>query len=88
MQEAARVQSMATLVAAGLGVSLVPESTAVSFTAPETVVVHLTRPVPMVELAVAWRKDDRSPPVAAFLEVLRGHVPRKRRPRPLRAQGQ
>lgn len=70
VQEAREMQTVVGLVAAGLGVSLVPASVGadqhrgVAF-----------RPVagsaPTVELALAWRPDDRSPVLAAFLATAR-----------------
>ena len=66
--EVAETSIMLTLVAAGLGVSLLPESAlalqveGVRFV-PVTDAVH-------IDLALAWRSDDRSPALARLLEAL------------------
>lgn len=71
VQEAREMQTVVGLVAAGLGVSLVPASVG----ADEHHGVAY-RPVagsaPTVELALAWRPEDRSPVLAAFLATARG----------------
>jgi len=71
VQEVREMQTVVGLVAAGLGVSLVPASVG----ADEHRGVAF-RPVagtaPTVELALAWRPDDRSPVLAAFLATARG----------------
>ncbi|MDQ3630548.1 MAG: LysR substrate-binding domain-containing protein [Actinomycetota bacterium] len=70
VQEAREMQTVVGLVAAGLGVSLVPASVG----ADEHRGVAF-RPVagtaPTVELALAWRPDDHSPVLAAFLDTAR-----------------
>lgn len=56
------------LVAAGLGITLVPESVRNS---PLTGVVFLDLPdAQSIELALAWRRDEQSPIVARVLETL------------------
>lgn len=71
VQEAREMQTVVGLVAAGLGVSLVPASVG----ADEHRGVAY-RPVagsaPTVALALAWRPDDKSPVLAAFLDTARG----------------
>ena len=71
VQEAREMQTVVGVVAAGLGVSLVPASVG----ADEHRGVAY-RPVageaPTVALALAWRPDDRSPVLAAFLATARG----------------
>jgi DNA-binding transcriptional LysR family regulator len=74
VQEVAEMQTVIGLVAAGVGISLVPESVralqrrGVSY-----------RPLadggPTVELAVAWRTGDDSPVLAAFLALVRASAP-------------
>ena len=70
VQEAREMQTVVGLVAAGLGVSLVPAS--VGADAHRGVAY---RPVsggaPVVELALAWRPDDLTPVVEAFLATAR-----------------
>lgn len=70
VQEAREMQTVVGLVAAGLGVSLVPAS--VGDDAHRGVAYRpIAGEAPMVELALAWRPDDASPVLAAFLETAR-----------------
>lgn len=73
VQEVREMQTVVGLVAAGLGVSLVPAS--VGADAHHGVVY---RPVageaPTVALALAWRSGDRSAVLEAFLETARSHA--------------
>jgi DNA-binding transcriptional LysR family regulator len=70
VQEAAEMQTVVGLVAAGAGVSLVPESVRALARAGVTY-----RPLdgyaPKVRLAMAWRAADDAPVLAAFLEMAR-----------------
>jgi DNA-binding transcriptional LysR family regulator len=70
VQEVAEMRTVLGLVSAGVGVSVVPESVA---TGERSGVVFrpLDGRVPTVELALAWRSGDASPPLAAFLELAR-----------------
>lgn len=69
-QEAIQMQTIIGLVSAGMGIALVPQSVSnlkragVDYRA-------LAAPVPLVETGVAWRRDNRSPVLSAFLELLR-----------------
>ena len=74
----ASMQTNLALVSAGLGVSLLPASIR---NLRRTGVVYrpLASPVPRVELAVAYRRDDRSPIVLAFLEMVRSAAQRRER---------
>jgi DNA-binding transcriptional LysR family regulator len=69
-QEAIQMQTIVGLVSAGMGIALVPQSVSnlkrvgVEYRA-------LAEPVPLVETGLAWRRDNRSPVLAAFLELLR-----------------
>ncbi len=66
---AARPQSILELVAAGIGVSLVP-SLFQRF--PSDVVFRPLPPtIPKLHLSLAWRRDNDSPLLKAFLEILR-----------------
>jgi DNA-binding transcriptional LysR family regulator len=68
-QEAADVQTIVSLVAAGLGVSLLISPTPLSN--PEAVVYReLSDDLPPWQLSVAWSPDNRSPVLARFLELL------------------
>jgi DNA-binding transcriptional LysR family regulator len=74
VQEVAEMQTVIGLVAAGVGVSLVPESVralqrrGVTYRA-------LADADATVELAVAWRTGDDSPVLAAFLALVRAMAP-------------
>ena len=68
-QEAADVQTIVSLVAAGLGVSLLIGPTPPSN--PEAVVYReLSDDLPPWQLSVAWSPDNRSPVLARFLDLL------------------
>ena len=68
-QEAADVQTIVSLVAAGLGISLLIAPTPPSN--PETVVYReLSDDLPPWQLSVAWSPDNRSPVLARFLDLL------------------
>ncbi|MFD3406884.1 LysR family transcriptional regulator [Kribbella sp. NPDC058693] len=68
-QEAADVQTIVSLVAAGLGVSLLISPTPPSN--PDSVVYReLSDDLPPWPLSVAWSPDNRSPVLARFLEIV------------------
>jgi DNA-binding transcriptional LysR family regulator len=66
----AQMQTIVSLVAAGIGVALVP-ATLQNLSRAGLVYKPLTGVASRLELAVAWRRDDRSPLLEAFLEVVR-----------------
>jgi len=66
----AQMQTIISLVAAGIGIALVPE-TLQNLSRTGVVYKPLSGAVPKVELGVAWRRDDRSPLLQKFLEVVR-----------------
>ena len=69
-QEAAEIHTIVGLVAANIGISLVPAST--QFLRSRGVVYRrLQGDTSEVEMALAWRHDDHSPVVAAFLSLAR-----------------
>jgi DNA-binding transcriptional LysR family regulator len=75
------MQTNLALVAAGLGVSLMPAS--IQTLRRDGVVYRpLAPPVPYVEMAVAYRRDDRSAVLPPFLEILH-RAARSQRPRRL-----
>jgi DNA-binding transcriptional LysR family regulator len=79
--ETGEVLTVLALVAAGLGVSLQPAGVASS--RPDGVVFRrLLSTAPMVEIGLAYRRDDSSPTLSAFLGVVR-EVARQRHLRPL-----
>lgn len=69
-QEAEEMQTVVGLVAAGLGVSVVPASVR-ALDRHDVVYRELSGPAPRVELALAHREGDISPTLAAFLSVVR-----------------
>ncbi|MBZ5565324.1 MAG: LysR family transcriptional regulator [Acidobacteriia bacterium] len=68
--EASQLQTIINLVAGGMGITLVPESVA-TLTGRGVVFKHLPAPTPMMEVAVAWRRDVCSEVLMAFLKVVR-----------------
>lgn len=68
-QEVNQAQLIIDLVAAGMGVSLVPAS-ATRLASNEVVYRPIAEPTPMVEFDIVWRQDDTSPLVQAFLGVV------------------
>jgi DNA-binding transcriptional LysR family regulator len=76
------LQTNLALISAGLGVSLLPASIR-NLRRAGVVYRPLAPPVPRVALALAYRRDERSAVVPAFVEmvraVARGTAPRRRR---------
>ncbi len=70
VQETAEIHTAISLVAAGLGVTLVPESTQ-NVQRAAVVFRALTPPAPLTELGVVYRREDPSPVLRAFLDVVR-----------------
>lgn len=70
VQEANEMLSILSLIAGGLGVSLVPKSVA-TIRDGDLVFCPLRRPAPQVQMAIAWRADDQSPLVQAFIQFVR-----------------
>ena len=68
--EASQLQTILNLVAAGMGITLVPESVQ-NLAGRGVVFKKLREPVPMMEIAVAWRRDAHSEVLSAFLKVVR-----------------
>lgn len=68
------------MVTAGGGIALVP-AFARTLKAPRVTLIPLRAPVPSVEMAAAWRREERSPPIAEFVKIARrtfAHVGRRR----------
>ena len=65
VQEAGETSTLLSLVAAGMGIALVP-MTSHMFTF-QSIVFHPLRHAPLVDLAVAWRADETTPLVRRFL---------------------
>jgi DNA-binding transcriptional LysR family regulator len=72
------MQANLGLVSAGLGVTLMPASIR-NLRRSGVVYRPLTPPVPHVDMAVAYRRDERSAVLPAFLQVLRSVIPRAAR---------
>jgi len=66
-QEATSIQAVLGLVAAGLGISLLPAS--VRTLARSGITFVTLSPSPRSEIQLAWRESDRSPLTAAFVEA-------------------
>lgn len=69
-QEAVQMQTIISLVAAELGVALVPASLQ-NLQRVGVVYKTLEEKTPKIELAVAWRRNETSPVLQQFLEVTR-----------------
>lgn len=72
-QEAIQMQTIVSLVSAGMGVALVPQSLR---NLRRTGVVYrpLAERAPIVETGLVWRTADVSPVLAGFLDVVQGHA--------------
>jgi DNA-binding transcriptional LysR family regulator len=68
--EASQLQTIINLVAAGMGITLVPESVQ-NLAGRGVVFKKVPEPSPMMEIAVAWRRDVHSEVLSAFLNVVR-----------------
>lgn len=73
VQEAVEMQTIAGLVAAGLGVSIVPESVRL-LRGDGVRYLPIAGEVPTWDLAVACRREDDSPLLHGFLSVARSHA--------------
>ena len=69
-QEAIQMQTIVGLVSAGMGIALVPQSVS-NLKRPGVEYKPLAGKAPMVETGLAWRRDNTSPVLRAFLELLR-----------------
>lgn len=70
VQEAVQLQTAISLVAGGVGVTLVPASLQ-NLQRSGVVYKRLEEPTPEVAIAVAWRQHDSSPTVQRFIEAVR-----------------
>ncbi|HKU97515.1 MAG TPA: LysR substrate-binding domain-containing protein [Vineibacter sp.] len=70
VQEVMHLQTAVSLVAAGVGISLVPQAAAQAQARRGVTFIALSPPAPTAPLAVAWREDDVSPPLRHFLAVI------------------
>jgi len=69
-QEAIQMQTIVGLVSAGMGIALVPQSVS-NLKRPGVDYRTLAGKPPTVETGLAWRRDNHSPVLRAFLELLR-----------------
>ena len=69
-QEAIQMQTIIGLVSAGMGIALVPQSVS-NLKRPGVDYRPLVNRTPLVETGLAWRRDNTSPVLHAFLELLR-----------------
>jgi DNA-binding transcriptional LysR family regulator len=69
-QEAIQMQTIVSLVSAGMGLALVPQSVS-NLMRPGVEYRALAGPTPLVETGLAWRRDNASPVLRGFLESLR-----------------
>ncbi|MGE7906814.1 LysR family transcriptional regulator [Peribacillus sp. NPDC094092] len=67
-QEVKEIQTVVGLVAAGLGISIVPRSTG-NLHARDVSYVNIDGAAPRVEMSIAWRKDDNSTLIQQFLDT-------------------
>jgi DNA-binding transcriptional LysR family regulator len=72
-QEAIQMQTIVSLVSAGLGVALVPASL-MDLRRPGVVYRPLHEPSPKMTVALAWRRDNRNVCVANFVATARRHA--------------
>jgi DNA-binding transcriptional LysR family regulator len=70
VQHAGELQTALSLVAGGMGIALLPNSIR-KIEREGVVYLPLNEPVPKTTLSVAFRKDDTSPTLKSFLEILR-----------------
>ena len=68
-QEAIQMQTIVGLVAAGMGIALVPQSVS-NLKRPGVEYRALTEASPLVEIGLAWRRDNTSPVLQAFLDLI------------------
>jgi DNA-binding transcriptional LysR family regulator len=73
VQEAIQMQTIVSLVSAGMGVALVPQSLR---NLRRTGVVYrpLREAVPAVETGLVWRTAEVSPVLAGFIDIVRAHA--------------
>jgi len=68
-QQAIQMQTIVSLVSAGMGLALVPQSVS-NLMRPGVEYRALADPTPLVETGIAWRRDNASPVLKGFLDLL------------------
>ena len=74
VQEAIQMQTIIGLVAAGLGMALVPQSLT-NLNRAGARYLPLAGGAPLIETGLIWRSEDRSPTLRRFLDIAGGLVP-------------
>lgn len=69
-QEAIQMQTIVSLVSAGMGIALVPQSVS-NLRRPGVEYRPLAQTTPLVETGLAWRRDNASPVLRGFLDLMR-----------------
>jgi DNA-binding transcriptional LysR family regulator len=69
-QQAIQMQTIVSLVSAGMGLALVPQSVS-NLMRPGVEYRALADPTPRVDTGIAWRRGNPSPVLQGFLELLR-----------------
>ena len=72
-QEAIQMQTIVSLVSAGMGMALVPQSVS-KLMRPGVEYRALLDPTPQVETGLAWRRDNASPVLLGFLDLLKKNL--------------
>jgi DNA-binding transcriptional LysR family regulator len=67
-QKALEFQTVIGLVAAGLGIAVVPQS-AMNLHTQHVVYLDLNNQLPSASMGVSWRRNNQSPLVKAFIEI-------------------
>jgi DNA-binding transcriptional LysR family regulator len=67
-QDVKEIQTVVGLVAAGLGISIVPKSTE-NLHARDVAYITIAEGAPRAEMSIAWRTDDHSTMVKQFLDT-------------------
>jgi DNA-binding transcriptional LysR family regulator len=71
-QEAIQMQTIVSLVSAGMGLALVPQSVS-HLMRPGVEYRALADPTPLVETGLSWRRDNSSPVLHGFLDLIRNN---------------
>jgi DNA-binding transcriptional LysR family regulator len=64
------MQTIVSLVSGGMGLALVPQSVS-NLMRPGVEYRPLAHPTPLVETGLSWRRDNASPVLRGFIELLR-----------------
>lgn len=72
-QEAIQMQTIVSLVSAGMGMAIVPQSVG-NLRRPGVEYRPLIQSTPLVETGLAWRRDNNSPVLKGFLDLMRKNL--------------